>query len=275
MIAAQRRQMIYGASMDIHFSCTQCGNCCRNLKLPLGVADAIRWATAGHPIQVICQAAPTPQPADLPDAAHQHFRRRAFRATSGSVPVDVAVILAADNAGQCPNLREDQQCGIYADRPAVCRVYPAEINPFIELSPASKACPAQAWEPGNPLYQRGGKLLDAVLREDIEQARAANNAEAAVKGLVCEFLGITAAARMGEGFVIYSPESGPLLAALAQATAPGAPLPGDAPWEFLSDRAESLGSLKASGAAVRRPPVAGPIPGEFIGFGPSPAAAPK
>ena len=42
--------------MDVHFDCTQCGNCCRDLKLPLTVLEAMDWLTDGHSVQIICEA---------------------------------------------------------------------------------------------------------------------------------------------------------------------------------------------------------------------------
>ena len=41
------------AAVQIHFACTRCGNCCRNLKLPLTVAEAIGWIGDGNSVQVI------------------------------------------------------------------------------------------------------------------------------------------------------------------------------------------------------------------------------
>ncbi|WP_367889644.1 YkgJ family cysteine cluster protein [Burkholderia sp. L27(2015)] len=53
------------------------------------------------------------------------------------------------------------RCGIYEQRPLVCRIYPAEISPFVELTPMHKACPPDAWTPGLPPLLRAGKLVDA------------------------------------------------------------------------------------------------------------------
>jgi Fe-S-cluster containining protein len=261
--------------MDVHFACTQCGACCRDLKLPLAVAEAIRWLQAGHPVQVICEAAPSPAPAAPPDPRGAHFRRRAFAALSGTLPVDVAVILAANLEGRCPNLRDDQRCAIYESRPVVCRVYPAEINPFIELNPAAKVCPPEAWAGGSPLLQRGGRILDAVLNDDIDRARAVNHSDADVKMRICASLQLAQAARAGEGFVIYSPQPQELLAALLQATTDQPPAAAGQGWGFLSDRQESLQALAGSGAVARRPPGVGTVPCEFVGFGVAPPSAPK
>ena len=82
-------------------------------------------------MQVILEAIPWLEefPSDDQQAAHR--RRRSFAAMSGRLPVRIVVILAADISGACPNLKHDLRCGIYERRPLVCRIYPAEINPFI------------------------------------------------------------------------------------------------------------------------------------------------
>ena len=256
--------------MDIHFACTRCGKCCRGHKLPLGVSDALRWLRAGHPVEVLCQAAPLPGPD--PDAAQAHFQRRSFAARSGTLTVNVAVILAARLDGRCPNLRDDQSCGIYDTRPVVCRVYPAEINPCIELNPGAKACPPEAWAAGNPLFQRDGWLLDAVIRDDIEEARAVNRSDAIVKQMACDVLRIDATARAGEGFVLYAPDVPQLLAALEAATAAEASPPDEQRWQFITDRPESLQALARVGAEARAGVVPGTIPVAYLGFGVLPTA---
>ena len=47
---------------------------------------------------------------------------------SGSLPTRVVVILTGAYEGPCPNLQPDMRCGIYEQRPLVCRIYPAEIK---------------------------------------------------------------------------------------------------------------------------------------------------
>ena len=42
--------------MDIHFGCTQCGKCCRDTKVPLTVAEAIKWLNRGDEVQLLCEA---------------------------------------------------------------------------------------------------------------------------------------------------------------------------------------------------------------------------
>ncbi|MDB6084618.1 MAG: hypothetical protein JWN43_2499, partial [Gammaproteobacteria bacterium] len=135
--------------MSVHFECTQCGKCCRDLKLPLTAAEAVQWLGSGHQVQIICDALPWVEelPPDHPDGQRAaHRKRRSFGVMSGTVPTRVVVILAANLAGACPNLMADMRCAIYERRPLVCRIYPAEINPFVVLEPEKKACPPEAWD---------------------------------------------------------------------------------------------------------------------------------
>jgi Fe-S-cluster containining protein len=62
-----------GRDMDLHFNCTQCGRCCRNLKLPLTAAEAVAWLAEGHEVQLISEAMPwLEEPAvEDPKAAHR------------------------------------------------------------------------------------------------------------------------------------------------------------------------------------------------------------
>ena len=113
--------------------------------------------------------------------------------------VQVGVVLAASLDGSCPNLLADMRCGIYATRPLVCRIYPAEVNPCIELQPGRKSCPPEAWGGEHPVYERSGKLLGAVLCDDVQKAREAGAHDVEVKRRLCSMLGIRATARAGEG----------------------------------------------------------------------------
>src|ERR1700683_3760557 len=84
--------------VDIHFKCTQCGQCCRNTKVPLTVAEAIHWLNRGHDVQLLCEASPWPSALDGEPRAIP-FRRRSFDVTSGSMPIRVVVMLVANIIG--------------------------------------------------------------------------------------------------------------------------------------------------------------------------------
>jgi Fe-S-cluster containining protein len=232
--------------MDIHFGCTQCGKCCRDTKVPLTVAEAIKWLNRGDQVQLLCEASPWPEWLDRePTAAH--FKRRSFAVTSGSMPTRVVVMLVANVVGACPNLLADMRCGIYEDRPLVCRIYPAEINPLIALKRENKACPPEAWAKDQPLLQRGPVLMDKVISSDIEKSRAADVFDAGVKSRLCLALNVAHTALVHEAVVVYSPTAQGLLSALSHATAADFRQEPATQWRFVSDQQETLESLTKSG----------------------------
>lgn len=234
--------------MDIDFECTMCGKCCHDLRLPLTVTEALAWLEGGNDVQILCEAIPWPEepPEDNLQAAQK--RRRSFAAMSGSLPTRVVVILAATHAGRCPNLQPDMRCGIYEKRPLVCRIYPAEINPFIAIMPEHKACPPEAWTPGLSPLLRAGKLVDSDTLELIQQSREADANDVPVKQQVCALLGIDQAAVSNEGFVAHSPDRIDLMAALRQASS-GPAVPALSPtWCFVSKRRTTVDVLVSVGA---------------------------
>jgi Fe-S-cluster containining protein len=235
--------------MEIHFGCTQCGKCCRDTKVPLTVAEAIKWLNRGDEVQLLCEASPWPHALDgEPRAAH--FKRRSFPVTSGSMPTRVVVMLVANVVGACPNLLPDMRCGIYADRPLVCRIYPAEINPLVALSPQNKACPPEAWAPDQPVLQQGGVLMDQAVRRDIEASRAADALDADLKYRLCLALNLAHSALVHEAVLVYSPAANTLLSALAAATASDSCQEPAVQWRFVSDQPKTMESLVTSGAVA-------------------------
>jgi Fe-S-cluster containining protein len=235
------------AGVDIHFKCTQCGKCCRDSRIPLSVAEAIGWLNRGHSVQLICEASPWPEgPADE-DPRAAHFKRRSFAAMSGTLPTRVVVNLVANNTGACPNLLPDMRCGIYEDRPLVCRIYPAEINPSVALNSAKKSCPPEAWTRDLPILQRNGSLMDDVVRRDVRSWRDADAADVPLKRRLCVALNIMDAGLVHEAVLIYSPATGALLSALARAAQGDDDGPGSAQWRFVSERPETLEDVAAHG----------------------------
>lgn len=233
--------------MNLDFECTMCGKCCHDLRVPLTVAEALAWLARGDEVQILCDASPWPEepPQDNPQAAQR--RRRSFAAMSGTLPVRVMVILAGAYVGPCPNLLPDMRCGIYEKRPLVCRIYPAEINPFVELQPAKKACPPDSWTPGLPPLLRSGKLVDAEILALIRQSHDTDACDLLVKQQVCRLLGIDRAAVWNEGFVAYSPDRFDLLEALRQASGESI-TPNIPTWRFVSNRRTTREALLTVGA---------------------------
>jgi Fe-S-cluster containining protein len=232
---------------DINFECTACGKCCHDLRLALTIAEAIAWLERGGQMELICEAIPWPVEPEAGNAQAAYKRARSTPAMSGSLPVRISIVLVAAYAGACPNLRDDMRCGIYEQRPLVCRIYPAEINPFVELTPENKECPPEAWQ--NTPLQRQGILVDATTAELIAQSRHANQLEAPLRMQLCFALGLNHAALANEGFVMYSPDSQALLTALREIHAHPEPQDATAQWTFVSNRAASLETLRSVGAA--------------------------
>ncbi|KVD26632.1 YkgJ family cysteine cluster protein [Burkholderia ubonensis] len=236
---------------DIDFACTACGKCCHDLRLMLTIDEAIAWLQRGGRVELLCDAIPWPVEPEPDNAFAAYKRARSTPALSGALPVRVTTVFTASYAGPCPNLRADMRCGIYDERPLVCRIYPAEINPFVELSPEGKACPPDAWRT-TPLL-RGGAIVDDDTRRNIERSRAANVAEAPLRAQVCAALGVATAAVANEGFVIHAPPADALLAVLNGVRAAPATVEADdtgTQWTLLSNRAATVDALASTGAAV-------------------------
>lgn len=273
--------------MDIDFECTMCGKCCHDLRLPLTVAEALAWLGHGNEVQILCEALPWPEEPAADNLQAAHKRRRSFAAMSGSLPTRIVVILTGAFAGPCPNLQADMRCGIYEERPLVCRIYPAEINPFIQLEPAAKGCPPEAWTPGLAPLMRGGQLVDATTVELIQKSRAADAQDAMAKQRLCALLGVDAAALANEGFVVHTPKREALLAALERVRAQAGGLAaaegeggggaesesGALPvWRFVSNRRGTVDTLESVGALGAWVDVGRTEAFEYLGFFPAAAA---
>lgn len=233
---------------DIRFECTRCGNCCRDLRLPLTLAEAARWLVDGHSVEVLCEAVPWADEPPASDELAAHKRSRSFAAISGSLPVRVVVVLAASFAGPCPNLRPDGDCGIYERRPNVCGIYPAEINPFISLMPTHKACPPEAWSADRPHFFKAGQLLDARTVELIRASRAADQQTVGERQNICAALGLQHAAMANEGWIAHVPERAALLAELGRVAAGGRSTDATSTWRFVSNRRATVDALAEIGA---------------------------
>jgi Fe-S-cluster containining protein len=259
-----------------HFGCTQCGKCCHGLKVPLTVSEAVAWLRDGNAAQIICEAVPWPAEPAADDLPAAYKRRRSFAAMSGSLPTRVVVMLVASFPGACPNLQADMRCGIYARRPLVCRIYPAEINPFVEMAIAGKPCPPEAWAVNQP----PGKtpiLVDAHMQSLIQQFRDADVRDVRVKERLCASLQLDAAALANEGFVIYSPDRSVLLGELQSALHNSAlrdstlqdSNEGRTPWRYVSNQRLSVDALSSLGATALLANGQDKLPFEYMGFKPA------
>lgn len=255
--------------MTIHFSCTTCGKCCHNLRLPLSVDESVAWLKRGGTVQAFCEAIPWPVEPPVDDGPAHHKRERSFAAVSGVQPVRIILTLVAAFDGACPHLRSDMLCGAYEERPRVCRIYPAEVNPFITLDPPGKACPPEAWSSERPVFMMGSQLIDAATRAVIRESHAVSAQDAKRKGRLAALLGCRAAALANEGFVIYSFDSATALAALETVVSETATQQLGEPqreWEFVSNQGGTIDTLTEIRARVSRSDALDRAPHAFLPF---------
>lgn len=86
----------------LRFSCTQCGNCCRNH------GDYTYVYLAEHDVEAIARHLGLPR---------RRFLERYCRQEDGWVTLRM-------DAPACPFLEEDNRCGIYPVRPKQCATWP-------------------------------------------------------------------------------------------------------------------------------------------------------
>ncbi|MFY1664055.1 YkgJ family cysteine cluster protein [Pseudomonas sp. Pseu.R1] len=196
----------------IQFECTMCGTCCRNRLIPLTVSESIQWLKRGHRVAVLTEAFSEDQWVGTGEE-YRHQLQRSFEVKSNDRSVRVIVILAADALTKCPNLEENNGCAIYADRPHVCRIYPLEINPFIQMRPENKCCPPEAWSSGNVIYENETPV-DENDRLLIASSRSSDRRDASMKSRLSQSLGLNAAAWKGDGLMSWNLDPAEVLRAL-------------------------------------------------------------
>ncbi|MFK3771000.1 YkgJ family cysteine cluster protein [Pseudomonas sp. NPDC089406] len=243
-------------SDSIRFGCTGCGKCCTGHHVPLTLAEAGQWARAGGQVIVLIEGFMADGPG-MPPEQREHVLRRSHPVPCGTGELRVSVTFAAFNPGRCRNLDADDLCSIYASRPLVCRIYPAEINPHLPLRPESKDCPPEAWEQGPELIH-GGLLQDAELRGLIEASRQADREDIASKVAICQALGITTSALKGNGFTAWLPDMGAFASALE-----AVPVDNPVQWQVHVVADELTGSLRGHGLQTTAET---PVYYAFIGF---------
>ncbi|WP_248798367.1 YkgJ family cysteine cluster protein [Pseudomonas sp. MWU13-2105] len=234
--------------MNRRFSCVGCGKCCNDHYVPLTLEESRQWAADGGTVIILVEAF-LENGHGVAAEQFEHARRRSIRASSGTTQAWLAVTFAAYNNGPCRNLDADNRCGIYEQRPLVCRIYPAEINPHIPLRPDRKDCPPESWEQG-PALIVGGQLVDQELAGLIERSRQADREDIGAKAAICARLGISTTALKGNGFATYLPDMQAFLAAIDEIHEDRTPSPTTQQWAFQLADADSAQALLAQGAAV-------------------------
>lgn len=259
--------------MTVNFSCTMCGRCCHGLRLPIGADEAIAWLRDGGDVQLFCEAIPWPAEPPADNLLAWYKRRRSFGAVSGKLPLRVIVSLMATFAGACPNLLPDFRCGIYERRPRACRVYPAEVNPFVVLERDAKLCPPEAWASTQTLKNDDGTWADPEVAASVTGMREADARDASIKARLCSILGVAHSGLSNEGVVIHAIDSRRLLAALEEASA------GEhdaehavAAWEIVSHRQATLDLLQSAGSVSLSASALGDQDVSFLGFVPGDSA---
>lgn len=100
----------------LRFRCTGCGNCCRDLRVPLTDADLRRLIDAtGRSASEIVAWLPTDtvdligEPGSLVSLGHD---------------TGLALMVLAQRESACVFLGAHERCGVYEARPGNCRLYP-------------------------------------------------------------------------------------------------------------------------------------------------------
>jgi Fe-S-cluster containining protein len=232
---------------DFNFSCTQCGKCCHDLRLPLTRAEAVAWLQRGDTVEVLCEAIPWVTEPAASDAPAMHKRQRSFPAWSGGLPIRVIVVLTATFKGPCPHLSSDFRCGIYDDRPHVCRIYPAEVNPFMAISPSQKQCPPEAWTSPTP-FVRANQVVDPQIQLHMSLLRHEDKLDIPIKAWICKALDIQNASLSNEGFMAHSPSPESLLMLLQQTPPTVDDKPSQSDWAMVTNQAATFDALSQVGA---------------------------
>jgi Fe-S-cluster containining protein len=230
----------------IRFACNGCGICCKGRLIPLTLDEARQWLRRGDEVAIILEAFDESTWASEPQQ-FAHSARRAVEVSSGDARIWVVAVLAGNALEQCPSLREDDLCGIYEERPLVCRIYPMEINPYIALNPKCKICPPEVWETGEILFT--DRVVDPTLADQIELSRQADRDDAQAKIAVCEAIGLNVAAWKGNAIVVYLPDREQLSETISRYDT-GMGAPGLQDWKVRVDAPDLREKLRQVGVAL-------------------------
>lgn len=233
-------------SNSIRFSCVGCGVCCKGRLIPLTLDEAQQWLIRGHDVTVILEAF---DELNWSRSSHEfeHAKGRSASVRCGEGRIQVIAVFAGKALEQCPNLRADNLCGIYEERPLVCRIYPMEINPFIPVRQDNKVCPPEAWESNDILCTDG--LADPALEALINQSRHADKSDASSKVAICAQLGLNVTSWKDNALAVYFPPRGKLLKAIQSVKGTPEDYP-DCEWQVRVDDPSLRERLTASAVAL-------------------------
>jgi len=228
------------------FSCVGSGVCCKGRLIPLTLAEAQQWLRRGHDVSVILEAFDKVNwTRSSQEFAHASGRSASVRC--GDTQIQVIAVFVGKALDQCPNLRADNLCDIYEERPLVCRIYPMEINPFIPLVKEKKACPPEAWDSEQILCTDGH--ADPALEKLINQSRQADKSDASLKVAICASLGLNVTSWKDNALAVYFPQQTKLLDAINSVKGDAQTYP-DCEWQVRVEDPSLRASLTAGAVAL-------------------------
>lgn len=207
--------------------------------------EAEEWLTRGDDVAVMLEAFSLSTGPEV-SAEYRHNANRAATVSTSNEHINVIAVFAGNALTQCPNLQADNLCGIYEERPLVCRIYPMEINPFIELRADNKLCPPESWESGDILCTDG--VANPPLRRMIDQSKQADREDASAKVAICESLGMSVASWKGDGLVVHLPQREALLGAIQARDSNGSTSAGQ--WKVRTDNHDLRQQLVEAGVPL-------------------------
>jgi len=193
--------------MSTAFSCTQCGQCCHNLHIPLTINEAKDWLKKGNKLKILIEAVPWVNEVETTNSVLLRKSSMTFEGTSGALSIRVLVTLVGFFTGGCPNLDINQNCSIYESRPLTCRIYPFEMNPKITLNPANKLCPPEAWIHSKSEVENKDVesvyMIDSVTKSNIERIYTTSVLEVRNKERICNALDLQTCALSNDGYLFH------------------------------------------------------------------------
>ena len=92
------------------FQCTQCGQCCHDLNIPLTAKESIDWISGGNQVKVLVEAIPWSEETLQVNELLNRKKQITFASLSGSLSIRVQVTFLGYFLGACPNLDAQLNC---------------------------------------------------------------------------------------------------------------------------------------------------------------------